>query len=116
MQVSLCPMQLVPQLDACDWAVPFIASVQSEQLSHPPPAVHRYSVLDVTAGRAGVHMTLDAASPALPSTGTPESPFELLLLDPLLPPELEPLLDPLLLSELEPLLPELPPSSPADCC
>jgi hypothetical protein len=140
MQASLCPMQLVPQLVACDLAVPFMASVQSEQLSHSPPEVHRYSVLEVTAGRAGLHMR-PAVSPGPPSPRAPEPPPEPLL-DPLPPlveplllpelvpelvPELEPLmvpepvpaLEPLLLPELELLLPldprlELPPSSPDD--
>jgi hypothetical protein len=112
-----------------------MTSVQSEQLSHlpPPPALQRYCVFDVTAGRAGVHVTLGAATAVPPSTGAREPPLELVLeplLAPLLLPELLPvvdglvlaLLDPLLLPELEPLLPplldtllpELPPSSPAD--
>lgn len=108
-----------------------MTSVQSEQLSHLPPlpALQRYCVFDVTAGRVGVHMTLGAATAVPPSTGAREPPLELLLaplllpellpevdglllapLDPLLLPELEPLLPPL----LDTLLPELPPSSPAD--
>jgi hypothetical protein len=129
MQASLCPMQLVPQLVACDLAVPSIASAQSEQLSHAPPAVHRYSVLAVTAGRAGLQVTGDAPSSigarppllVLP-LDPPPAP-----LDPLLPPEFDALplpdVEPLPLPpELEPpllpsgLLPELvpPASSPAD--
>jgi hypothetical protein len=57
---SPCPMQLTPQLWTWLLAVPFIARVQSEQLSHlPAPAgSHRYSVLEVTAGSAGEHTTV----------------------------------------------------------
>jgi len=104
MQASLCPMQLVPQLVACDLAVPFMASVQSEQLSQPPPPVHTYSVLDVTAGRTGLHVMLDASGAAPASTGPPELLLAPLLdppplADPEVPPEVVPRFEPLLLPE-----------------